>query len=170
MKMSEVPEYIGEIVAYHSHIYFTDETRDIAVQLNEEVQDQFKIWDYRWLDQSNGLHPTAMFRFAFLKEDFARYVEWILRRRQGLNVLVHTVTGDDYLDHTYLTLWLGQQLPLGIDKLKAISQKLQAESATAHPSLIFSQGLDVSQAGKVRYKAGDDSYVIRGILEHSYPQ
>ncbi|MDV2467444.1 DOPA 4,5-dioxygenase family protein [Acinetobacter chinensis] len=162
--MSEIPENISPIVAYHSHIYFTEETRDIAVSLNEELQDLFKIWDYRWLDYANGLHPTPMFRFAILKEDFARYAEWILTRRQGLNVLVHAITGDDYVDHSYLTLWLGEKLELGLERMRKRSEELKAKGVTDHKSNVFLTGLDISQAGTIRYKAGDDSYKTRGIV------
>ncbi|OTG87470.1 hypothetical protein B9T31_02910 [Acinetobacter sp. ANC 4558] len=161
--MSNIPQHINPIVAYHSHIYFTAETRHIAEQLNEELQDLFKIWDYRWLDASNGLHPTPMFRFAILKEDFSRYVEWILTRRQGLNVLVHAITGNDYIDHSYLTLWLGEQLQLGLEPMRKREEERQAQGVTNHQSDVFLTGLDINQAGKIRYKAGDDSYKARNI-------
>jgi DOPA 4,5-dioxygenase len=166
MKMSEIPSPIGEIAAYHCHIYFQPETRHIAVRLNEELQDRFKIWDYRWLDETNGLHPTAMFRFAFPKDDFQAFVEWILREREGLSVLVHAITGDDYVDHSYLTLWLGKQLELGLDRMKAVRDARLA-AGEALDSRVLVTATAIEEAGKVRYQPGDDPY--RGVIGASQP-
>ncbi|RZZ83033.1 DOPA 4,5-dioxygenase family protein [Pseudoxanthomonas winnipegensis] len=156
-ELPEIPEKIDEIVAYHSHIYFTAETRHIAERLNEELQDQFKIWDYRWLDAANGLHPQPMFRFAILKEDFQRYVEWIVRVREGLTVLVHPITGDDFVDHTYLAIWIGGRLELGVARMRehALARRAGAQLPI---SGVLQTGSDRSLAGQVRYRPGDDSY------------
>ncbi|WP_140984626.1 DOPA 4,5-dioxygenase family protein [Asticcacaulis tiandongensis] len=145
----EIPERINAPVSYHSHIYFNAAQRTIAEQLNESLQDNFKIWDYRWLDAPNQLHPSAMFRFALLKEDFQRYVEWILKNRQGLNVLVHPNTGDGYADHTYLAIWLGDKLHLNIKKRPADAPNPYAD----RPNPMFQTHL----AGLVRYRPGDDT-------------
>lgn len=157
-ELPETPERIGEIVAYHSHIYFTAQTRHIAERLNEELQNNFKIWDYRWLDESNGLHPTAMFRFAILKEDFARYVEWILREREGLNVLVHAITDNSYVDHTYLTLWLGKQLELGVERMREAELRRRSGADDTLRDAYLATGRAHHLAGQVRYRPGDDSY------------
>ncbi|MFT4198713.1 MAG: DOPA 4,5-dioxygenase family protein [Pseudoxanthomonas sp.] len=156
-QLPEIPERIDEIVAYHSHIYFTAQTRHIAERLNEELQDRFKIWDYRWLDAANALHPQPMFRFAILKEDFQRYVEWIVRAREGLTVLVHPITGDDYIDHTYLAIWIGGRLELNVGRMREFAQARRA-GAELPGSHVFETGNDPSLAGKVRYRPGDDSY------------
>lgn len=156
----DVPAEIDEIVAWHSHIYFSEETRHIAERLNEELQDRFKIWDYRWLDQSNGLHPTPMFRFALLKEDFERYVYWILEARQGLSVLLHAITENVYIDHSYLTLWFGKQLDLGLDGMREKeAQRLAGEKTEVNSVLLVGQQRHL--AGTVRFRPGDDTYKTR---------
>ncbi|WP_181404527.1 DOPA 4,5-dioxygenase family protein [Asticcacaulis tiandongensis] len=160
VSLPEIPEDIGDIVAWHSHIYFTPETHHIALRLNEELQDNFKIWDYRWLDAANGLHPTPMFRFAILKEDFQRYVEWILKARAGLVVLVHAITGDDYVDHTYLALWIGEKYELGVERMREAALKAKAEGKPAI-SGVFETGRNEALAGQIRFRPGDDIYKIR---------
>lgn len=155
-----VPAQIDEIVAWHSHIYFDEHTRHIAERLNEELQDRFKIWDYRWLDQTNGLHPTPMFRFAILKEDFERYVYWILEARQGLSVLLHAITENVYIDHSYLTLWFGQQLTLGLDSMREQEGRRLAGVPTPVNDVLL-VGQQRHLAGTVRYRPGDDTYKTR---------
>lgn len=158
----DVPARIDEIVAWHSHIYFTEQTRAIAERLNEELQDRFKIWDYRWLDYANGLHPTPMFRFAILKEDFERYVYWILEARQGLSVLLHAITENVYVDHSYLTLWFGKQLDLGLERMREQeARRLAGEHDEVNGVLLVGQQRHL--AGTVRYRPGDDTYKTRDV-------
>jgi DOPA 4,5-dioxygenase len=38
--------------------------------------------------------------------------------REGLDILVHPLTGDDVSDHTRFALWLGDKLELNIDVLR----------------------------------------------------
>lgn len=156
----DVPAQIDEIVAWHSHIYFSEETRHIAERLNEELQDRFKIWDYRWLDQANGLHPSPMFRFALLKEDFERYVYWILEARQGLSVLLHAITENVYIDHSYLTLWFGKQLDLGLERMREQEARRLAGEPTEVSGVLL-VGQQSHLAGTVRYRPGDDTYKSR---------
>jgi len=156
----DVPAQIDEIVAWHSHIYFSEETRRIAERLNEELQDRFKIWDYRWLDQANGLHPSPMFRFALLKEDFERYVYWILEARQGLSVLLHAITENVYIDHSYLTLWFGKQLDLGLERMREQEARRLAGEPTEVSGVLL-VGQQSHLAGTVRYRPGDDTYKTR---------
>lgn len=40
------------------------------------------------------------------------------RRRGGLSVLVHPMTGDDAADHDTNPLWLGERLPIDIEFLR----------------------------------------------------
>ena len=38
--------------------------------------------------------------------------------RDGLDILVHPLTGDSLADHTGFALWLGAPLPLRLDVLR----------------------------------------------------
>ena len=84
--MNETQQRPTKIVGWHCHVYFMPDQRDTAVAMNEDVQDHFRIWDYRWLDAANPIHPTPMFRFQFPTEDLARFIEWITLNRNGLSV------------------------------------------------------------------------------------
>ena len=53
-----------------------------------------------------------------LAELFAELVPWLMQRRDGLNVLVHPITGDDLRDHRDWSLWLGQVRPLDLSALE----------------------------------------------------
>lgn len=156
--MSEAEIDHRKIIGWHCHVYFEPEQRDVAARLNEGIQDNFKIWDYRWLDETNRLHPLPMFRFQFTREDLARYIEWITLNREGLSVLVHAITGDNVFDHTYNTMWLGKPLFLDIDALKELQAK--AESGELPASMIpkTQVGKKDAEAGRVRFKPGDDQH------------
>jgi DOPA 4,5-dioxygenase len=149
----------NKIIGWHCHVYFLPEQRNVAVQLNEDVQDHFRIWDYRWLDEANPLHPTPMFRFQFPTEDLARFVEWITLNRNDLSVLLHAITGDDIFDHTYNAMWLGKPLTLNIDGLRELQAKMASGElpSTLAPASQVPSG--PAAAGTVRYRPGDDPHL-----------
>lgn len=153
--MSERAERPDKVLGWHCHIYFAPERRDHAVFLNDGIQDRFPIWDYRWLDKSNVLHPQPMFRFQFRREDLADFLEYITLNRKDLSILVHAITGDDVIDHTENVMWMGEPLTLDIDKLKEYQDKVRRGE-------IPEDLLPATQAGKApstpgrRYRPGDD--------------
>jgi DOPA 4,5-dioxygenase len=157
--MNEAPIEPRAIIGWHCHVYFEPEQRDRAVRLNEEVQDQFQIWDYRWLNEANPLHPLPMFRFQFPREDLARFIEWITLYRNGLSVLVHAITGDDIFDHAYNAMWLGKPLALDLDGLR----RMQEQIARGELPASLAPATQVSEGGppgaKVRYRPGDDPHL-----------
>jgi DOPA 4,5-dioxygenase len=42
---------------------------------------------------------------------------------EGLSVLIHPLTGNDYDDHAQYASWLGPQLPLRLDFLLALQKQ-----------------------------------------------
>ena len=71
-----------------------------------------------WHDEPVGPHPVAMYQVAFAIEEFSRLVPWLMLNRDGLNVLVHPLSGDSVADHTRFALWLGAPLPLRLEVLR----------------------------------------------------
>jgi aromatic ring-cleaving dioxygenase len=124
-KMQAAAALISPILGWHCHVYFPPEDRETAVQLNKAIQEEFKIWDYRWLNESNILHPTPMFRFQFDRCDLGRFFEWMTLHRQGLSILVHAITGDDIFDHSYNIIWMGTPLALDLDALRDMQEKIR---------------------------------------------
>jgi len=153
--MTEVAPTERQIIGWHCHIYFLPEQRPVAIGLNEDVQDRFRIWDYRWLNEANPIHPTPMFRFQFPKEDLAQFIEWITLNRGGLSVLIHAITGDDIFDHSYNAMWLGTPLALDIEGLKRMQAQIARGDLPA--SLMPASQVDENIA-RVRYRPGDDAH------------
>ncbi len=60
----------------------------------------------------------AMFQVIFNRKQFGDVVPWLMENRNGLSVLVHADSENDYLDHTERVLWLGEPVPLNIDALE----------------------------------------------------
>jgi aromatic ring-cleaving dioxygenase len=108
------PETIRE---YHAHIYYEPSTtRDRAARLRERVAAAFPAATLgRWHDALVGPHPQSMYQIAFPREVLATFVPWLMLNRDGLTVLLHPETGDDYVDHTDHAAWFGGMLPLRLE-------------------------------------------------------
>jgi aromatic ring-cleaving dioxygenase len=108
------PESIAE---YHAHIYYDPEkTRRRAARLRKRVAAKFpRARLGRWHDELVGPHPQSMYQIAFPRRLLARFVPWLMLNRDGLTVLLHPETGDDYRDHTVHAVWFGATLPLRIE-------------------------------------------------------
>jgi aromatic ring-cleaving dioxygenase len=111
------PERITE---YHAHVYYDPESsRDRASTVRAGIASLFPEARLgRWHDQLVGPHTRAMYQIAFPPALLPRLLPWLMLNRLGLTVLLHPVTGDDYVDHTDNAAWLGEVLPLRLDALK----------------------------------------------------
>ena len=110
------PESIRE---YHAHIYYDPHTRDRAARLRERVAAAFPAAILgRWHDALVGPHPQSMYQIAFPREMLAAFVPWLMLNRDGLTVLLHPETGDDYVDHTAHAAWFGAMLPLRLEMFR----------------------------------------------------
>jgi DOPA 4,5-dioxygenase len=56
-----------------------------------------------------------MYQIAFPASLLSAFLPWLMLNRDGLNVLLHPETGDDYRDHSAHAAWLGESLPLRLD-------------------------------------------------------
>lgn len=108
----------ARIEGYHAHIYYAPETRAIAERLRAAIGRSFPARLGRWHDKPIGPHPISMYQVAFAVEEFPRLVPWLMLNRDGLSVLVHPETGNDYDDHTAFALWLGAPISLKVDTLR----------------------------------------------------
>lgn len=109
---------IAAIEGFHAHVYYEPATRQRAADLREAIGAQFSVTLGRWHDRPVGPHPQAMYQVAFPVAEFPRLVPWLMLNRNGLNILVHPLTGNDYDDHAFHLLWLGSALPLNLDGLR----------------------------------------------------
>ncbi len=114
------PSDISAITQYHAHIYYDPATsRGRAEQLRERVAREFPIAKLgRWHDELVGPHPQSMYQIAFSPQMLEKFVPWLMLNRDGLTILLHPETGDNYTDHTAHAAWFGAVLPLRLDVFK----------------------------------------------------
>ena len=105
---------------YHAHVYYDpDATRETAARLRERIAAAFPEARLgRWHDESVGPHLQSMYLIAFPPELLSAFLPWLMLNRDGLTVLLHPGTGNDYADHTAHAVWLGAILPLRLDMLE----------------------------------------------------
>lgn len=105
------------IRGYHAHVYFDAGTLDQAVALCEAAAAQFPLVKGRVHQRPVGPHPDWSCQLAFGTELFADLVPWLVLHRNGLNVLVHPLTGNALRDHRDYPFWLGHSRPLDLSAL-----------------------------------------------------
>jgi aromatic ring-cleaving dioxygenase len=108
------PETIRD---YHVHVYYDPAaTRDRAERLRVRVAAKFPEATLgRWHDALVGPHPQSMYQIAFPRALLPSLLPWLMLNRDGLTILLHPETGDDYVDHTDHAAWLGGMLPLRVE-------------------------------------------------------
>lgn len=110
---------LDRIAGYHAHIYYDPEkTREAAALVREGIGRHFDVGIGSWHDEPVGPHPVAMYQVVFPNSEFSRLVPWLMLNRNGLDVLVHPETGNEYDDHTKHAVWLGNALPLRTERLR----------------------------------------------------
>jgi aromatic ring-cleaving dioxygenase len=109
--------------AYHAHVYFDARTVDQARALCEEAGRRFKVAVGRVHEKNVGPHPRWSCQLAFSAAQFDEVVPWLDANRDGLDVLVHALSGDDIRDHTENAYWLGNEWPLDLSALSPASPR-----------------------------------------------
>ena len=108
---------MAELHGYHAHIYYGDDSRAaIADKVCSELARRFAVE----LGKNNGIagpHPIAQSQVIFKTSAFAEVVPWLMFNRQGLDILIHPLSDDEYDDHTANALWLGDRVPLKLETL-----------------------------------------------------
>lgn len=106
---------------YHAHVYFDDSTFQKANDLRLKAQAQFRnrIRLSAMINRPIGPHPLPMFELDFYGTDYKEVVGWLETHRQGLDILIHPISGDQLADHTTLAIFLGKKLDLNLDALKS---------------------------------------------------
>ena len=107
-----------EIKGYHAHVYYNAATRQIAEGLRDTIIARFAVEPGAFSDEPRGPHPISQFNIIFQTTEFQKIVPWLMLNRDGLNILVHPLTGDSLADHTRFAAWLGTPLPLRLEVLQ----------------------------------------------------
>ncbi len=111
------PEAPLSITHYHAHVYYDPAaSRGRAERLRERVAAEFPQARLgRWHDELVGPHPQSMYQIAFPAGMLASFVPWLMLNRDGLTVLLHPETGNNYADHSAHAAWFGAVLPLRLE-------------------------------------------------------
>ena len=100
---------------YHAHVYFGPETVAQARALCKQAGELFAVSVGRVHEREVGPHPYWSCQLAFDSANFDAFIPWLDQHRDGLDVLVHGLTGDDLADHTTHAAWLGRDATLKLD-------------------------------------------------------
>lgn len=100
---------------FHAHIYFAAKEVEEVTPLLFKIKKDFGFSQGRVWENPVGPHPIGSCQITFLQESFSSFVSWLMVNRGKFDVFIHAVTGDDWLDHTQNTLWLGRSHPLNLD-------------------------------------------------------
>jgi aromatic ring-cleaving dioxygenase len=104
--------------AYHAHVYYDAATRPVAERLRQRLGEKFPVEFGRFSGEAVGPHPVPQFQILFHTAEFASVVPWLMLNREGLDILIHPMTDDSVDDHSRYALWLGNPVPLRLDKLR----------------------------------------------------
>ena len=105
--------------AYHAHIYFDAPTVEQARSLSEEAGRLFNVQVGRLHEKNVGPHPMWSRQIAFSSEVFDQLVPWLDANRNGLDVFIHGLSGDELKDHTDFAYWLGNEHQLDLSMFGA---------------------------------------------------
>ena len=110
----------AQIRAYHAHVYYEDPaSRALAGVLRDRLAEAFPdALLGRWHDQPVGPHVQSMYQVAFPADRMPAILPFRMVNRQGLTILFHPETGNDYDDHVHHAAWLGAVLPLNAHVLR----------------------------------------------------
>ncbi|WP_067519301.1 DOPA 4,5-dioxygenase family protein [Endozoicomonas ascidiicola] len=108
---------MSTIHGYHAHIYFDNNDADKAETLCKAAGEKFPLRVGRMHLQPVGPHPRGSCQLAFKSALLGTVLPWLIENRNGLTILLHTLTGDDYLDHTDNAFWLGKTEALNLKGL-----------------------------------------------------
>ncbi len=101
--------------SYHAHLYYPIEDIPKAEALLEKVRSNFDLEIGRVWDKPVGPHPIGSCQISVTNEAFAEFIPWLMREREGMDVFVHGLSGDDLADHTEHVMWLGKSYKLNTE-------------------------------------------------------
>ena len=107
------------VKGYHAHVYFDAATRPDAERLRDTLVSMFAVKLGVFADEPRGPHPVPQFNVIFDLPEFQNIVPWLMLNHGDLNVLVHPLTESNYDDHTKYAVWLGNPVPLKLERLSA---------------------------------------------------
>ena len=93
---------------YHAHVYFDEKSVEQARALCTRAAERFGVTMGRVHEKLVGPHPHWSCQLSFDARQFEGLIPWLDQNRNGLDILVHGVTGNSLEDHTTNAAWLGK--------------------------------------------------------------
>eukprot|EP01125_Pyxidicula_operculata_P016741 TRINITY_DN5790_c0_g1_i1.p1 TRINITY_DN5790_c0_g1~~TRINITY_DN5790_c0_g1_i1.p1 ORF type:complete len:178 (-),score=9.62 TRINITY_DN5790_c0_g1_i1:54-587(-) len=127
---------------FHAHLYFNHEIpSDVEAVKNfrELIIDTFKdnkhIEVHTFVPFVAGPHPCGSFEVLFTRDSFTTFVIWMQshRPKECISILIHPISRFQLADHTYYSIWIGQQLKLKTELL------IEADKGVESPDLTEEQ-------------------------------
>ncbi len=115
--MTQRPKNIH--AAYHAHIYFGPDTVEQARALREAAGLALNVSVGRFHEKLVGPHPQWSCQLAFGADEFDKVIPWLESHRDGLDIFVHGLSGNDLDDHTLHAYWLGNDHRLDLSMFGA---------------------------------------------------
>lgn len=100
---------------YHAHIYFDELTAAQAQELCLQAWQHCHVGLGRFHRKPVGPHPKWSCQLSFDADEFERLIPWLDAHREGLDILVHPLTGDALAEHTEHARWLGDEVELNVE-------------------------------------------------------
>ena len=101
--------------SYHAHVYFDESTAEHARELCTKAGELFGATVGRFHRKLVGPHPHWSCQLSFDSSQFDGLIGWLEKNRNGLDILVHGLSGDALEDHTTHAAWLGNPVKLDLD-------------------------------------------------------
>ena len=107
------------VADYHVHIYFDDQRVELATRLRKALEADERV---RQLGRMHvgpiGPHPGRQFQVLLAPDKLQPVLHWIDENRDGLSVLIHPDIDDDLAAHTTYARWLGEPVPLLLERFR----------------------------------------------------
>jgi DOPA 4,5-dioxygenase len=103
---------------YHAHVYFDETSVEQARALCSEAAERFGVVMGRVHQKRVGPHPRWSCQLAFDAAQFDGLIAWLDAHRDGLDILVHALTGHEVEDHTTHASWLGTPVELDLSHFR----------------------------------------------------
>ena len=104
-----------KIQYYHFHLYYEFEDIKLASEVREKISKAFDLEVGRLWDRSVGPHPVGSCQVTVPVELFEKVVAWFLQNRNGIDLFIHPISGDDIADHSDYIMWIGKSYKLNTD-------------------------------------------------------
>jgi aromatic ring-cleaving dioxygenase len=104
-----------KIQSYHFHLYYPVAEISKAQSIVDKLKTIEGIEIGRVWDRPVGPHPIGSCQITVYPGDFEKMTNWFLENREGFDVFVHGVSGDDIIDHTKHVMWIGKEHPLKLE-------------------------------------------------------